>query len=84
MLKAEMDTHLGYGKHKVKAKLTPNSGNRKSRKTVMSEYSEQEIALPQDSLVYYYFVFRKIPYTSINLYSNFVFCKFNSTGNLIY
>ncbi|MDF9848131.1 transposase-like protein [Paenibacillus sp. PastM-2] len=35
MLEAEMDTHLGYGKHEVKAKLTPNSRNGKSRKTVV-------------------------------------------------
>lgn len=40
-----MDTHLGYGKHEVKAKLTPNSRNGKSRKTVVSEYGEQEIAI---------------------------------------
>lgn len=50
MLEAEMDTHLGYGKHEVKAKLTPNSRNGKSRKTVISEYGEQEIAIPRDRL----------------------------------
>lgn len=50
MLEAEMDTHLGYGKHEVKAKLTPNSRNGKSRKTVVSEYGEQEIAIPRDRL----------------------------------
>lgn len=50
MLKAEMDTHLGYGKHEVKAKLTPNIRNGKSRKTVVSEYGEQEIANPRDRL----------------------------------
>lgn len=37
MLEAEMDTHLGYGKHEVRVKLTSNSLNRKSRKTVVSE-----------------------------------------------
>jgi putative transposase len=37
MLEAEMDTHLGYGKHEVRAKLTPNSLNGKSRKTVVRE-----------------------------------------------
>ncbi|MEK3987516.1 transposase [Paenibacillus sp. FSL K6-3166] len=37
MLEAEMDTHLGYGKHEDRAKLTPNSLNGKSRKTVVSE-----------------------------------------------
>ncbi|WP_342479894.1 IS256 family transposase [Paenibacillus sp. FSL L8-0340] len=50
MLEAEMDTHLGYGKHEVKAKLTPNSRNGKSRKTVVSEYGEQEITVPRDRL----------------------------------
>ncbi|AET60292.1 mutator family transposase [Paenibacillus terrae HPL-003] len=50
MLEAEMDTHLGYGKHEVKAKLTPNSRNGKSRKTVVSEYGEQEISIPRDRL----------------------------------
>lgn len=32
MLEAEMETHLGYEKHDVKAKETPNSRNGKSRK----------------------------------------------------
>ena len=50
MLEAEMDTHLGYAKHEVKAKLTPNSRNGKSRKTVVSEYGEQEITIPRDRL----------------------------------
>ncbi|KAF4325842.1 hypothetical protein G195_000412 [Phytophthora kernoviae 00238/432] len=50
MLEAEMDTHLGYGKHEVKTKLTPNSRNGKSRKTVVSEYGEQEIGIPRDRL----------------------------------
>ncbi|WP_025715638.1 IS256 family transposase [Paenibacillus sp. 1-18] len=50
MLEAEMDTHLGYGKHEVKAELTPNSRNGKSRKTVVSEYGEQEISIPRDRL----------------------------------
>lgn len=48
MLEAEMDTHLGYEKHEVKTKATTNSRNGKSRKTVMSEYGEQEIAVPRD------------------------------------
>ncbi|MEK3661562.1 hypothetical protein NYE25_29660 [Paenibacillus sp. FSL E2-8871] len=50
MLEAEMDTHLGYGKHEVRAKLTPNSLHGKSRKTVVSEYGEQEIVIPRDCL----------------------------------
>lgn len=45
MLEAEMDTHLGYEKHEVKSKATTNSRNGKSRKTVMSEYGEQEMCL---------------------------------------
>jgi putative transposase len=48
MLEAEIDTHLGYDKHDVKNKHTTNSRNGKSRKTVMSEYGEQEIAVPRD------------------------------------
>ncbi|MNE08538.1 Transposase, Mutator family [compost metagenome] len=50
MLEAEMDTHLGYEKHEVKAKMTPNSRNGKSKKTVVSEYGEQEISVPRDRL----------------------------------
>lgn len=48
MLEAEMDSHLGYEKHDVKNKQTTNSRNGKSRKTVVSEYGEQEIAVPRD------------------------------------
>lgn len=50
MLEAELDTHLGYEKHEVKAKMTPNSRNGKSKKTVVSEYGEQEITVPRDRL----------------------------------
>lgn len=50
MLEAEMDTHLGYEKHETKAKVTPNSRNGKSKKTVVSEYGEQEIQVPRDRL----------------------------------
>ncbi|MNM75990.1 Transposase, Mutator family [compost metagenome] len=50
MLEGEMDTHLGYEKHEVKAKMTPNSRNGKSKKTVVSEYGEQEISVPRDRL----------------------------------
>src|SRR6476620_5363709 len=50
MLEAEMDTHLGYEKHRVRAKETANSRNGKSRKTVVSEYGEQEIVVPRDRL----------------------------------
>lgn len=48
MLEAEMDTHLGYEKHEVKGKATSNSRNGKSRKTITSEYGDQEIAVPRD------------------------------------
>ncbi|MFR9709538.1 IS256 family transposase [Paenibacillus sp. MB22_1] len=50
MLEAELDTHLGYEKHEVKAKMTPNSRNGKSKKTMVSEYGEQEIAVPRDRM----------------------------------
>lgn len=50
MLEAELDTHLGYEKHEVKAKITPNSRNGKSKKTVVSEYGEQEIMVPRDRM----------------------------------
>ena len=50
MLEAEMETHLGYAKHDVTAKATPNSRNGKSKKTVVSEYGEQEISVPRDRL----------------------------------
>lgn len=50
MLEAEMDTHLGYEKHDVKTKTTSNSRNGKSKKTVLSEYGEQEISVPRDRL----------------------------------
>ena len=48
MLVGEMDTHLGYSKHETKEKLMPNSRNGKSKKTVRSEYGEQEIEIPRD------------------------------------
>jgi transposase-like protein len=50
MLEAEMETHLGYAKHDAAAKATPNSRNGKSKKTVVSEYGEQEISVPRDRL----------------------------------
>jgi putative transposase len=50
MLEAELDTHLGYEKHEVQAKTTRNSRNGKSKKTVVSEYGEQEICVPRDRL----------------------------------
>lgn len=50
MLEAEMDTHLGYEKHDLKNKAGANSRNGKSKKTVTSEYGQQEIAVPRDRL----------------------------------
>jgi putative transposase len=48
MLEGELDTHLGYDKHDTKNKQTTNSRNGKSKKTVVSEYGEQEIEVPRD------------------------------------
>lgn len=48
MLEAEMDTRLGYEKHDVKNKQTKNSRNGKGKKSIMSEYGEQEIQIPRD------------------------------------
>jgi len=48
MLEAEMDTHLGYEKNDVKSKSTTNIRNGKSKKTIVSEYGEQEITVPRD------------------------------------
>lgn len=48
MLEAELDTQLGYEKHDVQNKQTSNSRNGKSKKTITSEYGEQEIAVPRD------------------------------------
>jgi putative transposase len=48
MLVAEMDTQLGYNKHETKDKISANSRNGKSKKTIRSEYGEQEIEIPRD------------------------------------
>jgi putative transposase len=48
MLEAELDTQLGYDKHDTKNKRTPNSRNGKSKKTITSEYGDQEIQVPRD------------------------------------
>jgi putative transposase len=48
MLEGEMDAHLGYQKHDVQKKQTINSRNGKSKKSITSEYGEQEIAIPRD------------------------------------
>jgi putative transposase len=48
MLEAELDHELGYAKHDVAQKQTTNSRNGKSKKTITSEYGEQEIRVPRD------------------------------------
>ncbi|MGG3471611.1 IS256 family transposase [Neobacillus pocheonensis] len=48
MLEAEMDTHLGYEKHDTTNKKTSNSRNGKGKKSIISEYGEQEIQVPRD------------------------------------
>jgi len=48
MLEAELDHELGYAKHDVANKQTTNSRNGKSKKTITSEYGEQEIRVPRD------------------------------------
>lgn len=48
MLEAELDHELGYEKHDVANKQTSNSRNGKSKKTITSEYGEQEIRVPRD------------------------------------
>lgn len=48
MLEAGLDTELGYEKHDVKNKVTSNSCNGKSKKTIISEYGEVDIQVPRD------------------------------------
>jgi putative transposase len=48
MLEAELEHDLGYAKHEVASKETTNSRNGKSKKTITSEYGEQEILVPRD------------------------------------
>jgi putative transposase len=48
MLEAELDTQLGYDKHYTKNKQTSNSRNGKSKKTITSEYGDQEIQVPRN------------------------------------
>lgn len=47
-LQAEMDMHLGYGKHAPEGRNGGNSRNGKSRKTVHSEHGPVAIELPRD------------------------------------
>ena len=48
MMEAEMDTTLGYGKNQTAGKQTENRRNGHSKKTVISEFGETEIAVPRD------------------------------------
>ncbi len=48
MLEAELDHELGYAKHDVANKQTTNNRNGKSKKTITSEYGEQEIRVSRD------------------------------------
>lgn len=48
MLEAEMDEHLGYEKHSVLGNNSGNSRNGYSKKTIKSEWGEDEINVPRD------------------------------------
>jgi transposase-like protein len=48
IMEAELDTTLGYGKNDTTTKNTDNRRNGHSKKTVVSEYGESEIAVPRD------------------------------------
>lgn len=48
-LEAEMDEHLGYGKHDVSGRGSGNSRNGTRTKTVMTEIGPVEIEVPRDT-----------------------------------
>ena len=48
MLEAELDTTLGYDKNDTSKKNGSNRRNGHSKKTVVSEYGDSEIAIPRD------------------------------------
>lgn len=48
MLEAEIEEHLGYGKHSVEGNNSGNSRNGYNRKHIISDYGECEIAVPRD------------------------------------
>jgi putative transposase len=48
MLEAEMDEHLGYEKHSPVGDHSGNSRNGYNKKTIISDYGENEIAVPRD------------------------------------
>lgn len=48
MMEAELDTTLGYEKNGSSGKTTTNRRNGHSKKAIVSEYGEAEIAIPRD------------------------------------
>jgi putative transposase len=48
MLEAEMEEHLGYEKHDVSGNNSGNSRNGYNHKSIISDYGENEIAIPRD------------------------------------
>jgi putative transposase len=48
MLDAELDTTLGYAKNENASKTNSNRRNGHSKKIVVSEHGDSEIAVPQD------------------------------------
>ena len=48
MLEAELDHHLGYGKHAPEGRNSGNSRNGKTSKRLRSKYGEVEIEVPRD------------------------------------
>ncbi len=48
MLEAEMEEHLGYEKNSTADSNSGNSRNGYGKKTIISDYSECEIAVPRD------------------------------------
>lgn len=48
MLEGEMDVHLGYEKNSIEGNNSGNSRNGYSRKRIISDYGECEIAVPRD------------------------------------
>ena len=47
-LEAEMDAHLGYGKHEVAGRGSGNSRNGKRAKTLLTEAGRVAIEVPRD------------------------------------
>jgi len=48
MLEAELENELGYSKYDYKNKVTPNSRNGHSKKTLRSDYGKLDIDVPRD------------------------------------